>query len=129
MKLKKFIKNNKSQLRYIISGCFFTLIAPSLFLLLTKTFHPQLSIIISECFIHIFRFNVITRWVFKTSVNKKTLKAYIKATIPIFIFNFLLVSLLAPVIGELYTAIILGLFSATVGFLWNKICYGKKKWL
>lgn len=125
--IKRFLRKNITQLRYIISGCFFTLIAPSLFLLLTKTFHPQLSIIISECFIHIFRFNVITRWVFQTSVNKKTLKAYIKATIPIFIFNFLLVSLLAPVIGELYTAIILGLFSATVGFLWNKICYGKQK--
>ena len=125
--IKRFLRKNITQLRYIISGCFFTLIAPSLFLLLTKTFHPQLSIIISECIIHIFRFNVITRWVFQTSVNKKTLKAYIKATIPIFIFNFLLVSLLAPVIGELYTAIILGLFSATVGFLWNKICYGKQK--
>ena len=125
--IKRFLRKNITQLRYIISGCFFTLIAPSLFLLLTKTFHPQLSIIISECIIHIFRFNVITRWVFQTSVNKKTLKAYIKATIPIFIFNFILVSLLAPVIGELYTAIILGLFSATVGFLWNKICYGKQK--
>ena len=125
--IKRFLRKNITQLRYIISGCFFTLIAPSLFLLLTKTFHPQLSIIISECIIHIFRFNVITRWVFQTSVNKKTLKAYIKATIPIFTFNFLLVSLLAPVIGELYTALILGLFSATAGFLWNKICYGKQK--
>lgn len=127
MFIKNIIRKNLIQIRYIISGGFFTLVAPSLFLLLTKFIHPQLSIVISECFIHIFRFNVITKWVFQSKVNKQSLKAYIKATIPLFICNFLLVSFLASVIGKFNTAIIIGIFSATAGFLWNKICYKKTK--
>lgn len=127
MIIKKVIRKNATQIRYIISGIFFTLVAPSLFLLLTTIFNPKLSIVISELFIHIFRFNVITKWVFQKKVNKSSLKAYIQATIPLFLFNFTLVSLLASNIGKLELALILGLFSATAGFVWNKICYGKQK--
>lgn len=123
--IKSFFKKNILQIRYIISGIFFTLVAPSLFILVTKLLPPQLAIVCSEIFIHFFRFNVVTKWVFQSKVNKQSLKAYIKATIPLFICNFLLVTFLASLIGTVNTAIIIGLFSATAGFLWNKICYAK----
>ena len=124
-KLIRIIKNNKVQIRYIISGSFFTLVGPSSFILISSFMPAQLGIIVSEVLINCFRFQVITRWVFKSRVNQKTVLAYIKATLPLFICNFVLVSLLVPLFGKIIVAIIIGLFSATIGFIWNKICYGK----
>ena len=125
MKLKKFIKNNKSQLRYIISGSFFTLTGPSFFIFLASFIKPSIAILISEIFIHSIRYYVITRWVFLSKLNKSSAKAYIKATLPLFLFNFIVVLLVVPLLGTIPVAIFLGIFSATIGFAWNRICYFK----
>ena len=125
--LKRIIKNNLDQIRYIISGSFFTLVGPSSFILISSFIPAQVAILFSELLINFIRFQVITRWVFKTRVNSKSVRAYIKATMPLFICNFILVSILVPLFGKIMVALIIGIFSATIGFIWNKICYAKNK--
>ena len=123
LKLKNLIYKNKAQIRYIFSGIFFTIVGPSLFLLLAKYISPRIAILIADILIHTLRFNIITRWVFRSRINKKSIYSYLKATVPISIANFIMVSLLVPLFGNLIVATLVAIFSATVGFIWNKFCY------
>ena len=125
IKLKNLIFKNLTQIRYIISGIFFTIIGPSFFIFLASYISPKIAITISEVLINLIRYNVITRWVFRSRINRKSIYAYLKATIPLFIRNFTLVSLLVPLFGTVFVALIVATFSATIGFIWNKICYRK----
>ncbi len=122
LKVRKLIKNN-AQFRYLFSGCFFTILGPSLFLLISFSLSVHLSIIISEFCLHSLRFFVITRWIFKYKINKKSLRSYLKASIPLSALNFILVSFLSMFIEKVFVAIIIGLFSATIGFLWTRYSY------
>ena len=122
LKLRKLLKNNQ-QLRYLFSGCFFTILGPSLFLLISSSFSLKLSIIFSEFFLHTLRFFVITIWIFKSKINKKSLRSYLKSSIPLFAINYILVSFLSMFLNKIFVAIIIGLFSATLGFLWTRYSY------
>ena len=126
-KLKKLINKNIVRIRYILSGFFFTVLGPSFFILLATYISPKIAIVIADVCIHILRFNVITRWVFRLRINKKSIYSYFKATIPISISNFILVSLLVPLLGNFVVALLIAAFSATIGFAWNKISYERKK--
>ena len=125
--IKKFISfiNNSSRIKYIISGSFFTLVTPSFFILLSSFVSPKIAILISEIVMNFFRFNVLTIWVFESRIYKKSIFAYLKATFPIVIFNFIFVSLFVKLLGTVFVAILLAFFSVTLGFCWTKICYGK----
>ncbi len=125
-KLKNLITRNIVRIRYILSGFFFTVLGPSFFILLANYISPKIAILITEVCIHILRFNLITRWVFRLRINKKSIYSYFKATIPISISNFILVSLLVPLFGNFVVALIIATFSVTIGFAWNKISYQKK---
>ena len=122
-KLKNLIYKNSAQIRYISSGIFFTLVGPTFFIFLASYIPPKIAILITDLLIHSLRFNVLTRWVFRSKVNKSSVFAYLKATIPLSFCNFVLVSLLVPILGNIIVAILVGFFSATIGFIWNKICY------
>ena len=125
--IKKFISliNNSSRIRYIISGSFFTLVTPSFFLLLSSFISPKIAILLSEIIMNFFRFNVITLWVFESRIYKKSIFAYLKATVPIVVCNFIFVSLFVKLLGTFVVSILIAFFSATLGFCWNKICYRK----
>ena len=124
-KLKNPIYENSAQLRYILSGIFFTIFGPSFFVLLATYIPPKIAILIADLLIHFLRFHVVTRWVFLSRINKNSIYSYLKATIPLSIFNFIIVSLLVPLFGNFIVAILLATFSATIGFVWNRICYEK----
>ena len=124
-KFKNFFKNYIQLSRYILSGCFFTIFAPSLFLILSSYMPTRFSFIISDFLIQVLRFNILTIWVFESRINRNSLKAYLKATIPTSFINFFLVSILSPFISRFYLAIIIGIFSASAGYLWSKFCYLK----
>ena len=126
-KLQNLIHKNRIQIRYIFSGIFFTLVGPSFFILLTLYIPPKISILIADLLINILRFNVITKWVFNSKINKKSIYAYLKATLPLSSCNFIIVSLLMPLLGKFIVAILIAIFSATVGFAWNQLCYKKTK--
>ena len=123
-KLKYFLQNSQ-HFRYLVSGTFFTLLAPLIFLVISTYFPLKISFLISDSLIHLFRFNVITLWVFNSNLSVKSLKAYIKATVPISLINFLFVVLLTGFFNRFLIALIIGVFSALFGFLWNKFCYRK----
>ena len=125
-KLRNLLHNNATQIRYIFSGIFFTLLGPSFFILLASYIQPKIAITISEILVNLLRFNIITRWVFHSRINKNSIYAYLKATIPLSFCNFTLVSFLVPVFGNVIVALLVTIFSATVGFAWNKICYRNK---
>ena len=125
LKLQNLINNNSTQIRYICSGIFFTLLGPSLFIFLASYIYPKIAIIISEVIVNFIRFNVITIWVFRSRINKNSIYAYLKATVPLFFCNFIIVSLLVTLLGNLIVAILIAIFSGTVGFIWNKFCYEK----
>ena len=121
--IKNLINKNAIQIKYILSGIIFTIIGPSFFILIAKYISPKIAILISELIMHIIRFNIITKWVFQVRVNKNSIFAYFKATIPLVFCNFTLVSFLVPLFGNVVIGIFVAFFSATVGFIWNKICY------
>lgn len=125
--IKKFICfiNNSSRIRYIISGSFSTIFTPAFFLFLSSFISPKIAILISEIIINFFRFIIITLWVFESRIDNKSIFAYLKATVPIVIFNFIFVSLFEKFLGTFILSILLAFFSVTVGFCWNKICYRK----
>lgn len=125
LNLREIYLKNISQIRYIASGIFFTITGPSLFILLSSFISPKIAIIFSEIFLHFIRFQIITKWVFQSRINKASMIAYTKATIPLFICNFILVNLLVSILGTIRVAILIATFSATIGFIWNKICYRK----
>ena len=127
LNFKNFLKKNIEQTRYIISGCFFTIFAPVLFLFISNYLPSKLSFIISDSIIQVLRFNSLTIWVFKSRINKSSLKAYLKASIPLSLINLILVSTLSPIINRINVAILIGMFSASAGFLWSKFCYRKIK--
>ena len=125
LKLKNLIYQNKTQIRYVFSGIFFTVVGPAFFILLATYISPRIAILITDILIHTLRFNIITRWVFRSRINKNSIYAYLKGTIPISISNFILVSLLVSILGNFIVAILVAIFSATIGFIWNNICYQK----
>tara|TARA_B100001248_G_C27085066_1_gene320094 strand:+ start:75 stop:470 length:396 start_codon:yes stop_codon:yes gene_type:complete len=125
LKIKNLIYKNKTQIRYIFSGISFTIAGPGLFVLLALYIPPMIAIIIADTLIHTLRFSIITRWVFRSRINKNSIYAYLKATIPISISNFILVSLLVPLFGSFIVALLVVIFSSTIGFIWNKFCYQK----
>ncbi len=125
LKLKIFALYKSSQIRYLISGSIFTVIGPSLFILISSILNPRYAILFSEIITHFLRFNIMTLWVFQTKINNSSLKAYIKATIPLFIVNFFIVNIFISFLGTISTALISGVFSATIGYLWNKYCYSR----
>ena len=123
-KLKNLLNKNH-HFRYLVSGTCFTFLAPSIFLCISTYLPPKISFLISDSLIQLIRFNVITIWVFNSNLSRKSLKAYINATVPISLINFLIVSLLSNNSNRFFIAVIIGLFSASFGFLWNKFCYRK----
>ena len=106
LKLKNLIYKNKTHIRYVFSGIFFTILGPAFFILLATYISPRIAILIADILIHTLRFNIITRWVFRSRINKNSINVYLKATIPISIFNFILVILLVPLFGNLLVAIL-----------------------
>ena len=125
LKLKIISLYKSSQIRYLISGSIFTVIGPSLFILTSSIVNPRYAILFSEIITHFLRFNMITLWVFQKKINNSSLRAYIKATIPLFIINFFIVNIFISFLGTILTALITAFFSATIGYLWNKYCYLK----
>lgn len=121
----KYFSNKNHHFRYVVSGTCFTFLSPSIFLCISTYLPPEISFLISDFLIQLVRFNVITIWVFNSNLSRKSLKAYIKSTVPISLLNFLFVSLLSNNLNRFFIAVIIGLFSASFGFLWNKFCYRK----
>ncbi len=125
LKLKIIALYKSSQIRYLISGSIFTVIGPSLFILTSSIVNPRYAILFSEIITHFLRFHMITLWVFQTKINNSSFRAYIKATIPLLILNFIIVNIFISFLGTIRTALITAFFSATIGYLWNKYCYLK----
>ena len=127
LKVKNFLRKNNDFIRYVIVGMFLTILGPSIFLFSCNFFPPNVSIFFSEFLAHSLRFYLITGWVFKSIINRKSLIAYLKGTTPIISLNIILVNYLTNILDELQIAIIISFFSATIGFIWNKFCFANAK--
>ena len=112
-----------SGFRYIISGCFFSLLGPALFWYAYGIVGPLTAIIGVETVVHCLRYKVYKRFVFSRkrgfSVGKRK---YVISNLPIIMFSILLVRVLGGSLGREALTMIVAVGSSVVG-------YGLSRWM
>jgi hypothetical protein len=109
-------------LRFLLTGVFFTIFGPFLFLLISVSLAPVLTSVLVECLVHCFRYFVYSRYVF-VGHRSDGVRTYISAALPVALLNIGFVAAFVGTVGRLNMAIVLGLFGASAGYFWTKICY------
>jgi hypothetical protein len=107
--------------RFLLTGAVFTLSGPSLFYLLAKSLPPVLASAIVEVSMHSIRCLVYNRFVF--SSGGTGVRTYLTAAVPLSLFNLALVFFAQKYLPLWQLALLIGLQSATLGYLWSKLCY------
>lgn len=108
-------------LKYIISGGFFTIFGPIIFIYIANYLEYTVSMFISQTFVHLIRFNIYKYLVFKP--KSSSLFSYIFSILPLFILNIIIANRLAFKFKPYEIGIIVAFISATLGYLWTSFCY------
>ena len=118
--LKKFWVN-KTFVRYIFVGLFYTFISPLIFIFLSQYFSRTISIIMFYPAGYILKYFLYKKWVFYS--KKVNLKKFLMHVTPIF-FVALFFTHLTNFINEVkYVAILLVIINGLSGYLWGKLIY------
>ena len=118
--LKKFWVN-KTFVKYIFVGLFYTFISPLIFIFLSQYFSRTISIIMFYPAGYILKYFLYKKWVFYS--KKVNLKKFLMHVTPIF-FVALFFTHLTNFINEVkYVAILLVIINGLSGYLWGKLIY------
>ena len=114
---------NKQFIRYVLSGSFFSILGPLFFLFISNILQSNLAILFSEFILHVLRFFSFKYFIFHNTSRNKSKRKYIFSTAPTILTNILLVNILEAHIKPRDIAIIIGLMSISIGYIWTKHCY------
>ena len=118
--LKKFWVN-KTFVRYIFVGLFYTFISPLIFIFLSQYFSRTISIIMIYPVGYILKYFLYKKWVF---YNKKVnFKKFLIHVTPIFFVALLFTNLTNFVNEVRHVAILLVIINGFGGYLWGKLIY------
>ncbi|MEY4353978.1 MAG: hypothetical protein RLZZ609_2219 [Cyanobacteriota bacterium] len=119
--MRSFSALSPQYLRFLLTGVVFTISGPSLFYFVALSLPPLLASFIVEVVMHSIRCLVYNRFVF--SSGGSGVRTYLTAAVPISLFNLGLVFFLQKTLQLWQLALLIGLLSATLGYMWSKLCY------
>ena len=116
---------NKKLIKYIITGVFFTISSPLIFIYLSKYLSRTGSIIFILPIAYFVKFLIYKFWVFaEDSVN---IKKFIIHIIPQYLISILIAKTTVNIPRVDYVALILILVNSFIGYFWGNYLYSDKK--
>ena len=119
-----FMRNNKL-IKYIITGAFFTISSPLIFICLSKYLSRTGSIIVVVPVAYFIKFLIYKFWVFrKESVD---INKFIIHIIPQYLISILIAKLTVGIPRVDYVALLLIIVNSFIGYFWGNYLYSDKK--
>tara|TARA_Y100001968_G_scaffold164516_1_gene150576 strand:- start:9 stop:374 length:366 start_codon:yes stop_codon:yes gene_type:complete len=121
--MHNFLK--KQYFRYLLSGVFFTLSGPLLFIFISTIISMEKAMIINEMIIHILRYKFFKYYVF-TNLSTNIF-SYIISILPITTFNVTIAFLFKDGWSSYQIATLSIIYSTTIGYILTKYIFNIKK--
>ena len=119
--MKRFSLISRQYVRFLLTGAAFTLAGPGLFYVMALNMAPMLASFLTEISMHSVRCIIYNRFVFSSAGTG--IRTYLTAAVPLSLFNLALVFFFQKNLPLWQLALLIGLQSATLGYLWSRWCY------